>query len=89
MINIKTCASALVLAAVGSLSACGGGGGDGVGQGGGPASGAASGAACNGDSFFCAVLAVIATSSDDKDPADITAIAATSPEAAEPTALPN
>jgi hypothetical protein len=90
MINIKTYASALVLAAVASLSACGGGGGGGGGvQGGGPSSGPASGAGCNGDSFFCAVLAVIATSSDDKDPVDITAIAATSPEAAEPTALPN
>lgn len=85
MNNTKIYALAIVLAAVGFLSACGGGGGGG---GGGVASGPAPGTGCSGDSFFCAVLAVIAISPDDAEPVDITAIAATSPETTEPTALP-
>jgi hypothetical protein len=40
------------------------------------------------DTFFSAVLAMIGMSPDDQEPASVDSVAATTPEATEPSALP-
>ena len=80
MTNFKLVARVAFLSLAMSLAACGGGGGVGSANSGGVS------VVPITDSFIAAILALIRTSPDNTEPADISAIATTSSDNTEPAA---